>query len=89
MNYRSSLLQSCTSLSYPVCPAEENLISQRKSDVSGNWGHLNWQECSNCLNPGSVLREMAHVESFSCHQQHFSFAQLSFQAEVLALSSHS
>lgn len=60
----------------------ENLVSLRKFDGLGNWGHLHWQECSNYLNLGSVLHEMAHAESFSCHKQHFSFAQLSFQAEV-------
>lgn len=54
----------------------EILISARKFDVSGNWGHLNWQECSNYLNLGSIPCETAHVESFSFHQQHFSFAQL-------------
>lgn len=55
--YRSPPLQSRTSLSYPLCPEEKNLILPRKFDGLGNWGHLNRQECSNYLNLGGVLRE--------------------------------
>lgn len=57
----------------PVChilfvPQKNLLYHQGNLTFLGNWGHLNWQECSNYLNLGSVLPEMAHAESFSCHK---------------------
>ena len=38
------ILQSPTSLSHLLCPAEKTLNRREKFDVLGNWGHSNWQE---------------------------------------------
>lgn len=55
-------------ISFSSC--RETIASLSKCDVFGNWGHLNWQQCSNYLKFGSVLHETAHVESINCHKQH-------------------